>query len=305
LGTRRKLELEQHDALDHIKHRAVTIGDLIERYVHEYGELARFGRTKRGHLQYLRRTDLANRQALTVTAAELVEHVRHRRLVGAGPSTAANDLIWLRVIYRTARAAWNVPLNVPVIEDAMQHLRSQGLIARAKRRERWPTSQELQALSEYFARRDQRAALPMRDIKWFAVHSARCEGEIARLLWGDNEERELTGLVRDHKHPRAKEGNHRRFKYTSEAWEIVQRQPRTNARIFPYKEKSIGSAFTRGCKTLEIDDLHFHDLLQEATSRLFEAGYSIVEVQQFTLHEDLNVLMRYTHLRPGDVKHKR
>lgn len=138
-GTRRKLELDQHDAVDHVKHRAVTIGDLIERYVHEYGELARFGRTKRAHLQYLRRTDLANRPALTVTAPELVEHIRQRRLVGAGPSTAANDLIWLRVIYRTARAAWNVPLNIPVIEDAMQYLRSQGLIARAKRRERRPT----------------------------------------------------------------------------------------------------------------------------------------------------------------------
>jgi hypothetical protein len=244
-GTRRKLELDQHGALNHIKHRAITIGDLIDKYVYEYGELARFGRTKRAHLQYLRRTDLANWPALTITAIELVEHVRQRRLVGAGPATAANDLIWLRVIYKTARAAWGVPLDIPAIEDAMQYLRSQGLIARAKHRERRPTSRELQVLSEYFGRRDKRATLPMHDIMWFAVHSARREGEITRLLWENNEERELMGLVRDHKHPRAKKGNHRRFKYTREAWKIVQRQPRTNARVFPYNEKSIGSAFTQ------------------------------------------------------------
>src|ERR671915_473545 len=76
--------------------------------------------------------------------------------------------------------------------------------------------------------RTKRATLPMHDIMWFAVHSARREGEITRLLWEDNEERELTGLVRDRKHPRAKEGNHRCFKYTREAWKIVQRQPRTS-----------------------------------------------------------------------------
>ena len=27
-----------------------------------------------------------------------------------------------------------------------------------------------------------------------------------------------------------------------------------------------------------------------------------MSVQQFTLHEDWNVLKRYTHLRPGDVR---
>ena len=114
----------------------------------------------------------------------------------------------------------------------------------------------------------------------------------------------MTGLVRDAKHPTRKEGNHRRFKYTPEAWEIVQRQPRTEDRIFPYNAKTVGAYFTRACHILEIEDLRFHDLRHEATSRLFEAGYAIVEVQQFTLHEDWNVLKRYTHLRPGDVAHR-
>ena len=42
-------------------------------------------------------------------------------------------------------------------------------------------------------------------------------------------------------------------------------------RIFPFEPKTIGSAFTRACRILEIEDLHFHDLRHEATSRLFEA----------------------------------
>ena len=49
-------------------------------------------------------------------------------------------------------------------------------------------------------------------------------------------------------------------------------------RIFPFKPKSIGAAFTRCVQFLGIDDLHFHDLRHEATSRLFEKGYPIQEV---------------------------
>ena len=40
----------------------------------------------------------------------------------------------------------------------------------------------------------------------------------------------------------------------------------------------------RACKMLGIKDLHFHDLRHEATSRLFERGFSIVQAQQITLH---------------------
>lgn len=53
---------------------------------------------------------------------------------------------------------------------------------------------------------------------------------------------------------------------------------------------------------LKVSQARIRLVWHEATSRLFEAGYTIVEVQQFTLHEDWNVLKRYTHLRPGDVR---
>lgn len=48
----------------------------------------------------------------------------------------------------------------------------------------------------------------------FAITSTRREAEICRLEWRDNDKLNRTGMVRDAKHPRSKEGNHRRFKYT-------------------------------------------------------------------------------------------
>jgi integrase len=135
----------------------------------------------------------------------------------------------------------------------------------------------------------------------FAIASARRESEICRLEWRDNDGTNRTGLVRDAKHPTSRDGNHRRFKYTSEAWAIVESQPRTSAYIFPYDPKSVGAAFTSACHVLGIEDLRFHDLRHEATSQLFERGYQIHEVAQFTLHESWNELKRYTNLKPERV----
>ena len=108
--------------------------------------------------------------------------------------------------------------------------------------------------------------------------------------------------MRDAKHPTAREGNHRRFRYTREAWAIVRAQPRKGEYIFPYDPKSVSAAFTRACKVLGIADLRFHDLRHEATSRLFERGYQIHEVAQFTLHDSWNELKRYTNLKPENLR---
>ena len=62
----------------------------------------------------------------------------------------------------------------------------------------------------------------MRTIMWFAIESSRPEAEICRLEWDDNNADGRTGLVRDAKHPRSKDGNHLRFKYTPTGWEIIQ-----------------------------------------------------------------------------------
>jgi integrase len=73
---------------------------------------------------------------------------------------------------------------------------------------------------------------------------------------------------------------------------------KNSGRIFPYNGRSVGTAFRRQYQELKILDLHFHDLRQEGTSRLFEAGFSIEHVALVTGHKDWKMLRRYTHLKP-------
>ena len=96
-------------------------------------------------------------------------------------------------------------------------------------------AQELAQLRDYFAARERRAEIPMVAIMDFASASARRQAEITRLEWADNDEIGRTGLVRDAKHPRHKEGNHRRFKFTPEAWAIEdsRARPSTSSLLMP------------------------------------------------------------------------
>ncbi len=194
-----------------------------------------------------------------------------------------------------------MPFDLSIIDDAYSVLRAEKLVSKSRVPTRRPTSEELTALTDYFKQRDRRSKIPMNDILWFAINSARRQSEITNLLWADNDKNTQTGIVRNIKHPTECE-YFRQFKYTPEAWDIISRQSESSSQIFPFNPKSIGAAFTRACRVLEIEDLRFHDLRHEATSRLFKSGYSIVEVQQFTLHDSWGALSRYTHLRPEAVE---
>ena len=174
---------------------------------------------------------------------------------------------------RAARSVRDLPVDPTIVERARVACAELRLTSKSRKRSRRPTDEELERLREYFSHRDRRSEIPMLAIMEFALTSARREAEICRLEWQDNDAHTRTGMVRDAKHPTAKEGNHRRFKYTPEAWSVVAAQPRSATRVFPYDPRSVSAAFTRSCKVLGIVDLRFHDLRHEATSRLFERGY--------------------------------
>jgi integrase len=120
-------------------------------------------------------------------------------------------------------------------------------------------------------------------------------------------------LIRDRKDPRKKKGNDQRIPLLDvsgyDACEIIEEQGRFSnireGRIFPYNGRSVGTAFRRQCKDLKIEDLHFHDLRHEGTSRLFEAGFSIEQVALVTGHKDWKMLRRYTHLKPETLHLKK
>jgi integrase len=298
-AAQRESELVDTDAIMRRKVADVTLGALLKQYAEKF--CAKAGRTKKADISRLQTYRIAKLPLSRLTSDKMVEHI-HERLEFVEPQTANNDLVWIESALRAAYPAFGLKVDLAEIEAAKTLCRKEGMVRKSQRRDRRPSADELAKLDAFFAGRDGRSEIPMRDIMWFAVFSTRRQAEITRLEWADNDEEHQTGLVRDLKHPRKKEGNHKRFKYTPEAWEIVQRQPKVSEFIFPFNPKSIGTAFARACHLLEIKNLRFHDARHDGISRLFEAGYSIPEVQLFSLQESWDVMRRYVNLRPENLK---
>lgn len=289
--------------------RRMTVAELVTWYEGRERSDAPWGRTKRYDLARLKDSPLRDRRVDALTRQDFISHVEQRRKDGAGPATAGNDLVWLRGVFRTATAVLGVPSPLDALDEAANYLRGERITSKSKQRDRRLSADEERIILAHFERRDSwKTAIPMRAITRFALLTARRQEEITRLLWTDLDRKRGVAMLRDVKHPRHKTGNDRTFRLLSDAWAIIDAQPRVSLddgsldpRVFPFEPKSVGSAWTRAMKLLGIEDLHFHDLRHEATSRLFERGYSIQEVAQFTLHESWATLRRYTHLKPEDV----
>lgn len=240
---------------------------------------------------------LGSRNAARLTPQDLVGYCSARADEGAGPYTCNMEIGKLGTVLRYGAMALKITLP-EVVAQARPLLTHLGLIGGGGKRERRPTEDELRALVAHLEREyGQRYA----DVVRFAVWTAMRRGEITRLSWSDLDEAKRLVLIRDRKHPRKKLGNHEWVPLLGDAWDLVQRQAKDDARIFPVHEQTLSKYFKAACDALGIPDLHFHDLRHEGTSRLFEQGYAIEQVALVTGHKDWRHLKRYTNLKPEDL----
>lgn len=298
-GKRIESEIFERRATGAVEADSMTLKTLIEWYEEHAGALNPFGRSKASDLRKLTTMPIADRVASSLRTQDYVRHAEQRRNGGTGPATVLNDLVWMRQVLKAARASLGLNASLEALADATEHLRSSRTIAKSKVRKRRLAHGEEKKLLKYFEGKD--SSVPMPDIIAFALATARRQEEITRLKWRDVDTKKGIAWLDDVKHPTLKVGNRKAFRVLPEAMAIIKRQPKIADEVFPYNPKTIGALFTRAVGMLGIEDLHYHDLRHEATSRLFERGYAIHEVAQFTLHESWATLKRYANLKPENV----
>jgi integrase len=134
-----------------------------------------------------------------------------------------------------------------------------------------------------------------------ALETAMRQGELVALRW------ENVDLTRRIAHlPDTKNGEARTVPLSSTSVEVLRALPRRlHGQVFPgLTTEAVKRAFARATRRAGIEDLHFHDLRHEATTRFFELGLNIMEVATITGHKDLRMLRRYTHLKAEDLAKK-
>lgn len=304
---KREAELDQPGAIERANRKGATVKEMIDRYLVEMEKARPLGKTKRGTLKAISESYLGKVNDQDINSQQLVEYALWRMGKEGGgikPQTAGNDLAHLGAVLSIARPAWGYEVDPHAMSDARRVLKKLGYNMRSRERDRRPTLDELDKLLTHFQgiQAYRPTSINMLKMTAFALFSTRRQEEITRIQWADLDEVGQRVLVRDMKNPGQKIGNDVWCHLPPEAWAILQSMPRAVSEIFPYSAEAVSTSWTRACKFLNIEDLHFHDLRHEGVSRLFEMDWDIPRVASVSGHRDWNSMRRYTHLRGrGDV----
>lgn len=259
-----------------------TIESLLNKYARtitprkksERAELSRIN----GLIAALGHIDVRN-----LSAEEVIDYV-DERLETVTSDTIRKDLGTLSHAIDTGMALWRLHMPSNPVATAKRILSVTQTLKPGHARDRRLADDEEGCLL------DSNAA----HVVGFALETAMRRGEIAAIKPEHRRSPDTLYI------PDTKTGVARTIALTPRAAEILD----LVGGSFGLKADSITQLFKRACEFYKIEDLRFHDLRHEATSRLFERGLAIQEVASITGHADWKSLKRYTHVKPSDVARK-
>lgn len=296
----REVELAKPGALEAIKNppNDPTLSEVIAKYLKGDG----VEEAKRKALRVVEQSKFAELRCSKITSEEIIafgEALKRGDKHEREPVTVAGYLSHLKSVFQVAKPKWGYPLAMAQFVEALGVLRHDKVTGTSDSRERRPTLDEISRIVERQYTRWLAApnTIPHHLITLFAMFSARRQGEILRMRWEDVDAAECKLMVYNMKDPKKKAGNNVRVDITYEALRVLLATKRGKSElIFPYAGNSVSTQFKEDCQALEIDDLRFHDLRHEGTSRLFELGFDIPKVAKMTGHKTWVHLQRYTQI---------
>jgi len=134
----------------------------------------------------------------------------------------------------------------------------------------------------------------------FQLMTAARRSETLTLTWANVDLEAQTAYL-----PETKNGRARKLALRSDLVKMLRQLPRTSELVFPIGVDGLRKAWLRICQKTCLNgehELRIHDLRHEAISGVAEAGsntpggFSLVDLQHFSGHRDIRMLLRYAHL---------
>lgn len=289
-ATKIEAQIDEGTFNPHASLADITLSEALDRYAEEVTDKKGGARQELSKIRTLKREYKIARLPLNkIKPADVIAFRREMEKKGRKPNTIRLYMAILSHLFTVAREDWGMDfLSTPV------HGRAKPPTPKGRDR-RLEAGEE-----EILLAGCKRYGGDIYDIFIFAVETAMRETEIATITWENVDLQDR--IVHLYK---TKNGEDRDVPLSSRAYEILKRRSKVRKlndnRVFFLKAKSIYQAFKRVCERNGIEDLTFHDLRHEATSRLFEKGLNPMQVAAITGHKDMKMLKRYTHLRAKDL----
>jgi len=257
----------------------VTLYEALDRYIAEYAPKLAQPEDAIFKARRLQRRPLAQKFLAAIRPKDIADFRREREAEGVAGNTIRLDFALLSKLFNHARADWGMEsLSNPV------QLAAKPKIARGRER-RLEVGEEERLLDT--------APPAFRSVIRFAIETAMRRGEIAALTWQNIDLTRGTAFL-----PETKNGTARTVPLSQTARSILQSLPGREGSVFNISEQWITRLMMAATKAAGIEDMTFHDLRHEATSRLFEmTDLDVMEIKAITGHKSLQMLSRYAHLR--------
>lgn len=271
-------------------------------------------------LKALRESALAPRMLASIRGADVATLRDTETARGLAASSVTKLLALLSHLFTTARKEWGIEVENPVAKIKKPKIDN----ARTRQLEPVEWTYLLAALDDpgdavKTSAGDRRNEQTPKIVRW-AVETAMRQGEILALDWKNMDLKKRTAHL-----PDTKNGTSRTVPLSSAAASLLTQTGNVQAikkgKVFPTTASALKQSFTRavargrrlyladcevaGTEPAEgfLDDLTFHDLRHEATSRLAEK-LQLHELMRVTGHKDTRMLARYYHPRAEELAKK-
>lgn len=291
------------------------LSEALERYRDEVSAHKKSHAQESKTIDVWLRDDLAKKSLATLRGTDFAKYRDQCLSEGLAPATVRNRLALVSHLFTIARSEWGMEglanpvqsVRKPRVDNARErrltHLEEQFLFA---------------ALDDPGPSAGNRRNIWMPSLVRFALETAMRQEELVKLQWKHVDLARATARIED-----TKNGDDRTVPLSSKAKAILEGMTRSiGGRVFPTTTGAIKQSWARAkvrarrkyfeeCEKSDekpvkgfLEDLWFHDLRHEATSRLVEKGLEILEVASITGHKDLRMLKRYTHLKAENLARK-
>ncbi|MBW9336299.1 site-specific integrase [Herbaspirillum sp. RU 5E] len=287
--------------VDQSEAEKTTLRQALERYRKEVVPNKRHPYQEERRIDRWLETDLAYKTLAGLRGADFAQYRDQRRALGRAENTIRLELQLVSHLFEIARKEW----GLEGLPNPLKNIRKPGG-SRARERRLLPGEYEqilahLQASANSFAA----AAFTL------AIETSLRQGTLFKLQWEwVNLEKRLIHIPKIEREsgnkgvPATVPLSTRAvtvLRALHDAYRIAHPDCTLTGQVLATSANSVTCVWKRAMKKLNISDLRWHDLRHEAVSRLFERGLNPLEAASISGHKTLQMLARYTHLRPESL----
>lgn len=267
---------------------STTLKEALTRYQNEVTVGKKGAKQETVRIEKWKNSAYATKSIAAIRSSDMAAYRDQELKAGKSTATVRLDLAVISHLYTVAAKDWG-------IEGLTNPCRAIRMPKGSKQRERRPTVDELKSIYKIAGEMSSELAA----IIELAVETAMRRSELVSLR--KDQIRGKVAYLED-----TKNGERRSVPLSSRALALLESIPTPidGGRLFKLKADSVSNYFPIVCEKAGIADLRLHDMRHEATSRLFERGFTLMEVASITGHKTLAILKRYTHLCPQNLADK-